>query len=165
MAKPTKYATPICLVLSLLAIVGIYLGLTQRNPLIIIGFILPAVLYEVYRTEGASTKSSSIGLLIIFILEIIFIVKKISFNLASYLQTDQASVSGYLVPLGDIRIVGPIVIGLLSIALFFRTAGPYTKWLAVIIFASALGIIYILDPGIFKSVIQTGVQQGAYQIY
>lgn len=65
MPEPTKYATPICLILTLLAIVGLVLGLWKNSPLIFAFFLLPIVAYEAYRTEGPSTSWASWTLLII----------------------------------------------------------------------------------------------------
>ena len=48
----------------------------------------------------------------------------------------------------------------LSIILFIRTYGAYTKWLAVIIFVTSFAIIYTIDPLIFKELLKYAVQQG-----
>ena len=53
MAKPTKYATPICLGLTVIAALGIILGLTTRSALVTTVALLPTVGYEAYRTEGS----------------------------------------------------------------------------------------------------------------
>ena len=164
MAKPYQYATPICFVLSLLAILGILFGLSTSNPLTILLFLLPTVLYEVYRTEGASTKSASWGLLIVFILEILFIVGNISFDLASFFGTEQRYLAGHIIPLGDIKVVGPTVMAVLSIVLFTRTRGRYTKWLAVIIFLASFTIVYALDPSIFTRLLRSGIKEGLNKI-
>lgn len=164
MAKPTQYATPICLVLTLIALVGIILGLIIKSPLLICVFVLPTVGYEIYRTEGTSTKLSSIILFIILILEIIFIKFKVNYDLATFLERDRQYIGGYIIPLGDIKIVGPIIIAVMSIILFIRTYGPYTKWLSVIIFLSTIAIIYALDPGIFKNISKFVIGEGLYYI-
>ena len=164
MAKPYQYATPICLVLTLLAALGIILGLSISNPLITVLFLLPTVLYEVYRTEGASTKFASWGLLVVFILEILFIIGNVSFDLASFLGTSQRYVAGHIVPLGDIKVVGPTIMAALSAVLFKRTRGRYTKWLAVIIFVSSFAIVYTLDPTIFTRLLKFGVKEGLDKI-
>jgi len=160
MAKPYQYATPICLVLSLLAGLGIILGLSASNPLIIVLFLLPTILYEVYRTEGASTKLASWGLLIVFVLEILFIVGNINFDLASFLGTSQRYLAGHMVPLGDIKVVGPTIMAILSAVLFKRTRGRYTRWLAVIIFVSSFAIVYALDPTVFARLLKFGIKEG-----
>lgn len=160
MAKPTKYATPICLVLSILAVMGIILGLVFTSPLLIILFLLPTAAYEVYRTEGVSTKISSVFLLVVLILEMILLVFNIRFNLIEFLGEAERYVGGYLVPLGDIKIVGPTIMAVLSVVLFVRTYGKYTKWLAVIIFITSFAIIYTIDPQAFQDLLKFGVKEG-----
>ncbi len=160
MAKPTKYASLICIILSALAIIGAGLSFWQKNPLILALFLLPVIIYEVYRTEGKSTKWASWVLLAIFILEIIFIIFKINFDLGAYLGKTDTTVAGYNVPLGDIKIVGPIIIAILSVILFVKTRGVYTKWLSVIIFLGSFVLIYLLNPLIFQSLLKFGVEQG-----
>ena len=160
MAKPTKYATPICIILSILALFGIIMGLIFKNALVIMILLLPTIVYEVYRTEGKSTKTSSILLLLVFIAEILLIIFKVNFNLAEYLDVDEKYIGGYLVPLGDIKIVGPAVMAVLSVVLFTRTWGVYTKWLAVVIFITSFAIIYSVDPQAFHDLLKFGVEEG-----
>jgi len=164
MAKPYQYATRICLGLTLLAIIGIFWGLNTLNPLITMIFLLPTVLYEVYRTEGVSTKAASWGLLIVFILEILFIIGSVSFDLASFLGAEQRYIAGHAIPLGDIKVVAPTVMAVLSAVLFARTRGKYTKWLAVIIFVSSFAIVYALNPNIFAKLLKLGVKEGLDKI-
>jgi len=51
MAKPTKYATLICSIMTAVALIGIVLGIIFLKPIIIVACLFPAVVYEVYRTE------------------------------------------------------------------------------------------------------------------
>jgi len=156
MAKPTKNATPICLLVTIIALIGIIISFAEKNALWIFLMMLPAVIYEAYRTKkGASTKISSISLLIILILEIVFIIFNINYDLAKFFEADQKYIAGYYLPLGDIKIVGPILITILATILFFRTYGIYTKWLAVTIGISALAATYIIDPLFFSSILKT----------
>ena len=164
MAKPYQHATPICLVLTFLAIIGIFFGFKTLSPLTIMLFLLPTVFYEVYRTEGASTKSASLGLLIVFILEILFIIGNINFDLVSFLDTEQRYIAGHIIPLGDIKVVGPTVMAVLSGVLFTRTRGRYTKWLAVIIFISSFAIVYALDPTVFSRLLKIEIKEGLNKI-
>ena len=164
MAKPTKHATLICTALTVLALIGILLGILTTMPLIIILFLLPTVVYEVYRTEGKSTKWASWGLLILFVAEIVLVVFKINFNLASFIGMEEKYVAGYVVPLGDVKTTAPIVMAILSAILFVRTRGRYTKWLAVIIFVTSFGIIYSLDPQIFGKLLRFGVGEVLQQV-
>jgi hypothetical protein len=164
MAKPTKYATLICFILTIVAIIGIVLGILFSKPLVIVACLFPAVVYEVYRTEGESTRWASWVLLLVIILEIIFIAANISFDLGKFIGQSQKEVAGYIVPLGDIKIFGPIIMGILSIILFIRTRGKYTKWLAAVIFLTCFAIIWALNPEIFKSLLQLGVEKGLNNI-
>ncbi len=160
MAKPTKNATLICTIVSIIALIGIIAGLLMDNTLIIIFLLLPTVIYEVYRTEGKSTKTSSIILLIVLIAEIILILFKVNINVAEFLGTTEKYIGGYLVPLGDIKILAPTLMAILSVILFTRTYGVYTKWLAVTIFITSFAIIYSVNPTIFSDLLKSAVQEG-----
>jgi len=164
MAKPTKYATLICTIVSILALIGIVIGIWLSKPLIIVIFLIPAAAYEVYRTEGPSTVWASWILLIVLILEIVLIVANINFDLASFFGESEKVVAGYTVPLGDIKIAGPIVMAILSIILFVRTRGRYTKWLAAVIFITCFAIVYAINPEIFKNLLGLVVDRGIESI-
>ncbi len=164
MAKPTKYAVLISVACTILAIIGVAIGLLKGNPLVIIFFLLPTVVYEVYRTEGNSTKTSSVILLLILIGEIIVLLFNVNFNVAEFLDTTEKVVGGYIVPLGDIKIVGPSLMAVLSIILFVKTYGIYTRWLAVVIFIASFAIIYCIDPLIFKDLFKYAVKEGMNNI-
>jgi hypothetical protein len=157
-AKPkadAKYSpTLICSVLTVWAVLGAVLALLFSNALILTLFLLPVVAYEIYRTRGKSTIFSSWALLIILILEIILIIFGISYDLGQYLGVANVWVGGQNIPLGDIKILGPTLLAAFSAILFTRTAGPYTKWLSVIIFASAFVLVYTLNPEIFKELLR-----------
>jgi len=164
MAKPTTYATPICVILSIIALIGILVGLKLTNPLWIAFLLLPTVGYEIYRTEGESTRWSSILMSVVLILEIIFILFKINYDLAGYLQTSSAYVGGQFVPIGDIKIFGPALMAVLALILFVRTNGIYTKWLSVIIIISAFALIFTLSQSTFGDLLRQTVQQIFYYI-
>lgn len=164
MAKPTKKAPLICTIVMIAALIGIILGLIFKSPIVIILFLLPTVGYEVYRTEGKSTKTSSIILLVVLIAELLLIIFNINFNIAEYLGTTEKYVGGYLVPLGDIKIVGPTIITVLSVVLFVRTYGVYTRWLAAIIFVTSFAIIYSIDPQAFSDLLKYATEQGLQEI-
>ncbi len=101
---------------------------------------------------------------IVLILEIVLIVANINFDLASFFGESEKVVAGYTVPLGDIKIVGPIVIAILSIILFVRTRGRYTKWLAAVIFITCFTIVYAINPEIFKNLLGLAVDRGIESI-
>jgi hypothetical protein len=159
MAKPYENAVSICTILTIAAAFGIFLGYTYHSPVITIIFLLPAVAYEVYRTEGETTKWASWALLGLFIAEFILIAFNINYDLASFLARSEQYIGGYTIPLGDIKLVGPAIMAVLSIILFVRTGGVYTKWLSVIIFITSFALIYIMDPTIFERYIQLAVNQ------
>jgi hypothetical protein len=164
MAKPTKDAAIICTIVSIIALIGIIMGLSKDSTLIIVLSLLPATVYEVYRTEGDSTKTSSIILLVALIAEIILILFNINFNLAEYLGTTEEYIAGYIVPLGEMNVLGPTLMAVLSIILFVRTRGIYTRWLAAIIFFTSFVIIYSINPTIFSDLLKSALQEGIRQI-
>ena len=162
MAKPTKYAVPICIGISVVAVLGILLGVLTKNPIWPMIFLLPAIIYEIYRTEGKSTKAAAWGLLFLFVVELICLIGHIKFDVGAYLGLSSTYVSGHAVPLGDIRVVAPALMAALSATLFVRTWGVYTKWLAVVIFVTAFAIVYSLDPQIFQGLLQSAARDAVY---
>lgn len=165
MPKPTKYATLICTIASIIAVIGIIIGIIFKYPLVIVLLLLPAAIYEAYRTEGPSTKWASWFMIIILIALAVLIIFNINYDMASFFGREYQYVSGYTVPLGDIKVVAPVLLAITSIILFVRTYGVYTKWLAVVIFISAFAIIYALDASIFKQVVQLVSGEMSYRSY
>ena len=160
MAKPTKHATPICIGLTVLAVLGIIFGLAYSQPLIPIILLIPAAIYEVYRTEGKSTKAASWGMLILLIAELVFVIFGIDFNLAEFLGRDSTYVRGYRIPLGNLQVISPSLMAVLSVVLMTNTRGRYTRWLAAIIFFTAFAIIYTVDPTVFEELLKLAVDEG-----
>ena len=156
MAKPTRNAPLYCTVITIITVIATIITIYLHNPLWVIIGLLPAVIYEVYRTEeGATTKYASIILLMIIVLETILIIFKVDFDLAIFFGENQKYIGGYSLPLGDAKIFGPILSAALSVVLFFRTAGVYTKWLSVIICIGSLAAVYIINPVFFQSILKT----------
>ena len=149
----------VCTILTILMIIGVIWSFAAKSPLVIAIFLLPVVAYEIYRTRGQSTKMSSWFLAVVLILEIIFIVFGISWDLGKYLNLEYSYVGGQYVPLGDIKILAPVLLAVFSTVLFLRTAGSYTKWLSVIIFASAFIIIYVMSPDMFRELLRSSIQR------
>ncbi len=162
MAKPTKYATLICFVLMIVAAICAYIGYRNQSAIVIVLGLLPTVIYEVYRTEGESTRASSWLMLFVLVAEAILILFKINFDLGQYLGQSDAIIGGSVVPLGDIKILAPAIMALLSVILFTRTAGIYTKWLSVIIFAVSFVLIYVISPEGFSGLIKSAINQVIY---
>jgi len=155
MAKPTRYAALYCGILTVITVIMAIVSFYFHYPLWIILGLMPVVGYEIYRAkEGASTEYSAILLLIVLVLEAILIIFNVNFDLASFLGTETKYVGGYDIPMGDIKVVGPILTAVLSIILFFRTAGIYTKWLAVIICIGSLTAVYIINPIFFQTMLK-----------
>ncbi|MGB9593337.1 MAG: hypothetical protein ACPL7R_04280 [Anaerolineae bacterium] len=160
MAKPTKHAGTICTILGIIALVGIVLGIVRSNPLITILLLIPTAVYEVYRTEGESTRWASWVLLIVLVAEVFLVALGIRFDLASFLGENERYVAGYEVPVGDVTVVGPAIMAVLALILIARTRGRYTKWLAGIILATSFAIVYAIDPTVFARWIRLAIDQG-----
>ncbi len=155
MAKPTRYAPMICTILTIFTVITAIVSLYTHNALWIIIGLLPAVIYEVYRTqEGATTKYASILLLIVLVVETILIIFNVNFDLAGFFGEESKYIGGYYLPLGDIKVFGPILTAILSVVLFFRTAGVFTKWLSVIICIGSLTATYIINPIFFQGLLK-----------
>jgi len=97
-------------------------------------------------------------MVLIIILELIFIIFHINLNLAEYFQLEEIYLRGNIVSLADIKIIAPTVLALLSIVLFTRTHGIYTKWLSVLIFIGSFSIVYLIDPEIFRLLLKNGIE-------
>lgn len=160
MAKPYQNATTICIILTILAAIGIILGLIYSNAIITVILLIPAAIYEVYRTEGRSTKAAAWGMLGLLIAQLFFVFFDISFDLAEFLGRSTTYVRGRRVPLGDIKVVSPSLMAVLSLVLISNTRGRYTIWLAVIILVTSFAIIYTVSPTLFEEMIRLAVDEG-----
>jgi len=149
----------ICSILSVWMLIGIFLGVANKSVLLMAFFLLPVVAYEAYRTKGVSTMFASWALIVVLVLEIIFLIFGISYDLGQYLNMDSIYAAGQNVPLGDVKILGPTLMAVFSLILLFRTAGPYTKWLSVIIIITALVMVNQMNPEIFKTLLRSGVER------
>jgi hypothetical protein len=101
--------------LSIVAIIGIVASLLLKTPIPAIVLLLSTVFYEIYCTEGASTKISSVIFCIILFLELVLIIGKIDLDLSKLLGEDTKYIVGYEVPLGLLTIVGPTAIAVLAV--------------------------------------------------
>ncbi len=152
----------VCSVLTLWIIIGIIISFIIKSPLLLAVFLLPIVIYEIIRTKGEYTSISSWIMLAIIIGEIIFIVFGINYDLGQYLGSESVYIAGQSVPLGDIKVMGPALMAIFSLILLVRTYGPYTKWLAVLIFATSFFLIYLLSPDALQSLIQMVVNNNSF---
>lgn len=151
MAKPTRHAPMLTLVFALAAVAGLLIGYWRHSPLIAVLLLLPAALYEAYRTEGPSTRWSSAVLSIALVAEALAIWRHVDFNLATWLSSNGQTVADRWVPFGDIKVVFPALVAVLSLLLMARTRGRYTRWLAAVLLVGAVGVVYILDPTLLPS--------------
>ncbi|MFC1669663.1 hypothetical protein ACFL20_04670 [Spirochaetota bacterium] len=151
MAKEYKFAVQVCIVLSIVAVIGIVIGIKLNNPIVIIACLLPTSIYEAYRTEGFFTKLTSLALLGILIAELVLLAGKINITLLKFLEKTDSAVKKYI-PMGDIKLIAPVVIALLALMLLRRTFGLYTRWLAIIIFLTSIALVYVLNPLIINEV-------------
>ncbi len=99
-------------------------------------------------------------MLLVIILEIVLIAFNVNFDLGKFFGESSKVVAGYTVPLGDIKIFGPVIMAILSVILFVRTRGKYTKWLAAIIFVTCFAIVYSLNPDVLKQLFKIGLEEG-----
>ncbi len=147
--------TVICTITTILALIGAFVAMGTKSPLLMFIFLLPTVIYEVIRTEpGASTKFSSILLLIIVVLEIILIVFGVNYDLAKFFGEEEKYVAGYTLPLGDVKVFGPLLTAILATVLVFRTYGTYTRWLSIVIALGSLVAVFLISPTFFQQALK-----------
>ena len=163
MARPTKHAPKISVATGVCMVIGAAAALVTRQPMWGVVGLLPATIYQVYRTEGESTTWASWVLLAVLVLEGIVLLLGVDVDLATLLGRSSETVAGYEVPLGSITAVGPVVMAVLSMILIARTRGRYTKWLAVIILVGSAALIYVLDPAAlghwFREALELGLNR------
>lgn len=155
MARPTRHATPICLVLTALAAIGIVLGFVTDEVMWPVVLLVPTVAYEAYRTEGASTRWASWTMAALMVALVVFVVFDIEYDLRQLLGSDVAYVGGEDIPLGDVKVVFPAAMAILSVVLWGRTRGIYTRWLAAIIFVATAAIVYLRAPAEIARLLDT----------
>ena len=185
MAKSHKYAVPIIFGLMIVAVGGVILGVfVNKSALLIACTLLPVAIYEVYRTEGVSTKVISSVILVLVVTEIILLIGNTSVNLAGYVakgkqmfyknqdilhklknisrgDISMAMLSDVLSKIKipwkafiQLKLVIPVVQAIASVFLFRKTFGPYTRWLAAIILISSFAIVYVLLPNLLGDIIK-----------
>ncbi len=155
MARPTTYATPICLGLTALAAVGIVLGIATREVMYPIGFLVPTIAYEAYRTEGASTRWASWALAALIVALVVVTVVGVEYDTRQLLGTDVVYLEGENIPLGDLKVVFPTGMALLAGVLWGRTRGIYTRWLAAVIFVTSAALVYLTAPEALGDVVDS----------
>ncbi|MEX2322821.1 MAG: hypothetical protein WEA29_03515 [Acidimicrobiia bacterium] len=154
MARPTRYATRICLAVTVLAALGILIGILTGEVIYPVALLVPAVVYEVYRTEGASTTWASWLLAVLTVALIVVTVFRISYDLSELFGTDRFDIVGEQVPLGDVSVVFPVAMAALGVVLFTRTRGIYTRWLAAVIFGTSAAVVWMTAPGLLGDLLR-----------
>ncbi len=159
MARSTENAVLICLICTVIMLAGAAAGIYFNKPIVVVLALFPAVVYEIYRVEGVSTIWASWGMLAVLVAEVVLIVGKFNINIATY-------AAKYIpnLPAVDVKMAGPVIMGYFSYVLIRRTAGIYTRWLAVVILVGCLGMFYALDPALFSRFAGKGLQEGLKNI-
>ena len=145
----------ICAILTLVTLITILLGFYFKNPYYIILGIFPAAIYEAVRTEGYYTKFGSLIILAAVILEILALRGIIKFNLANFFNQENLYFSGYFIKLGEITMIFPALAAIASLILLFRTYGIYTKWLSILLLASSVCLLYLVNKESLFDLIRT----------
>ena len=78
MAKSYTYAVWICAAASIIAAAGVVAGIMKTNALIPILCLLPAAVYEAWRTEGTFTRLASWGMLVVLIAQAVLLIGKLN---------------------------------------------------------------------------------------
>jgi hypothetical protein len=146
LARPTTYATQICIALTVLAAVGIALGFATGEVMYPIVFLAPTVAYEAYRTEGRSTRWASWTLAALMVALIVVAAMGIEYDLRELFGDEIVYSGDESIPLGDVNVVFPTAMAILAAVLWGRTRGVYTRWLAGIIFVTALVVTHLTTP-------------------
>lgn len=144
MARPTKHAFTICLVLSVVAAAGIVTGLLTGESMYAIVLLAPTVGYEAYRTEGKSTRWASWLLAVLLVAVVVVRIAGFELDLRELVGSDVVRVGDDAVPLGDLTVVFPAAMALLAALLWTRTRGVYTRWLAAVIFVTSAAVTQIV---------------------
>ena len=153
MARSTEHPALICFICTILTIAGIAAGWYWHKALVETIALLPAAAYEAYRTEGVSTIWASWGMLAILIAEAVLVIGNFNINIAKYAVK---YIPG--LPAVDIKLAGPVIMAYFCYILIKRTAGIYTKWLAVVMLIGCIVLVLVLDPAILGKLKGTGLK-------
>ena len=154
MAKSTKNAVLICSILTAVAVLASILGIIKSIPIAVALGMLPVAAYEVYRTEGITTKIASIGIFIILVIEVVIIAKGMKLDSIEALTQLKKTI-----PFLEISMIAPVLTAFLSFTLFRRTYGIYTRWLAAVILLTSIALLYSVNPSVVEKVKNTEVKK------
>lgn len=153
MSKETRYPVIICIILTIIAVIGIILGIWMKKPVIIAWVLLPAAIYESVRTEGVFTRLASWGSLVIVAIEIYVVITGTNIDLSKYFtQLKSLPLFGGQIHAG---LIGPVVLVILALYLLRRTAGIYTRWLSVIILITSIALFYSINPEMLQDLLKS----------
>lgn len=153
-----KVPVIICSILTVWALLALIIGMLLQNSYVIIVGIIPAAIYETWRTEGFYTKAISAILAILSILEIFVIKGIIKFNFLAPTETIQTVyLQGYFLPLVDAKFFVPALMLIASIMLIYYTYGIYTKWLSITLTVGTIGLLYLLNKQILWDIISHNI--------
>ena len=158
MSREQGHHLLICFILTILVVTGIFLGIHFNWALVIAISMIPVIIYEIYRIEGFFTKVVSFLCLFLILAEIFVIVNnsmvdlsRITFNLFKSIPLFHGKIQAALIV--------PILLVILCLFLFKRTAGFYTQWLSILILLASIALFYTSNPKFFKGIINPGNAQ------
>lgn len=157
MPKPNKHAAPSCLGCTIIAVLGIITGFIMSNALVVLTALLPTAIYGAYRIDGKYKRWLAIAVLALLVLEIVFITTNVKLDLAAGIGLTEKYRLGVEIPLADIKIIGPIIMTVLSMVLFIRTSESYSRWLSAVVLVATVAAMYILDPTIYSRMLRFGI--------
>ncbi len=74
----------LCLLITVVALIGIVLGVWLKLPLITLFSLVPAAIYEAIRTEGTKTKAAAIAITVLLLADIGLVIGKVNKNMVGY---------------------------------------------------------------------------------
>jgi hypothetical protein len=129
----------------------------MSNALVVLTALLPTALYEACRIDGKYKRWLAIAVLALLVLEIVFIMANVKLDLAAGIGLTEKYRLGVEIPLADIKIIGPIIMAVLSMVLFIRTSESYSRWLSAVVLVATVAAMYILDPTIYSRMLRFGI--------
>lgn len=154
MAKPFKNALPVCLILTLIALIGCLLAFFFKLPLLSALFILPAAVYEVYRAEGILTKAASGIYTVIMLVLSVMIIFSLDLKLDGLLQLANLSAGKLLAPFAALSTVLVLAAAALGVFIFLKTGGVFTRWLGIDLALAGLFQFFIMRRELFIEIIR-----------
>jgi hypothetical protein len=143
----------ICLIMTAAAALGIFAGWSFKLPLIIILGALPAALYELFRTSGLFTKAAAMLLLGALLITAYLLISGSGVQLKDFINTDGTLLENIKTDRLDLKTLLMSFAAVLSVFLFLKTMGIYTKWLSIVLLVCSFAVIYISNSRLFSQLI------------